>query len=169
MRLPRHLRCSPVVGEAEVQAPSAVGDGDLLLTVDDADPALVIALDVETDPGDTGTHVQKIVHCRAPVLGSDHEQQLGSKLPRTAKQLDNATADAVLASIRELLVNPQPIHLTAGACSSGASPAPHTALAILSLLQNPNISEEVACYAYDRTTGARLEPHLFRPNAGALT
>ena len=155
--------------EAEVKVPAGVSDGDLLLTVVNADPALVIALDVKTDPEDTGTHVKETVRFQAPVLVRDIEQQLGSKLPRSTQQFADPAADAVLAGIRELLSNPQPIHLTAGACRTGDSPAPHTTLAVLSLLQNPNISEEVACYACGRTTMAQLEPHLFRPSAAALT
>lgn len=139
-----------------------IREGDLVLTVVDSTPPLIVVFEVTDSVHDGKIYVDRLATFSNPISLLEIEERLESTLPRMSQKLDAATADKVLTIISDLVDNPRPIFITAGKCMADDDYAAHETLAVISLLQQGEV-EEISCDACGRIDPSSLEPHLFRP------
>ncbi|MFI8413843.1 hypothetical protein ACIGB6_15415 [Paeniglutamicibacter gangotriensis] len=148
-----------------------IREGDLILTVLDTVSPLVVAFEVAGSVTEEAVPVERLATFSNPISVTKIEEKLDISLPRSSEKLDAFTADKVLSTIAELIKDPQPIFITAGACSpSGIEDEKEMQMiGAISLLQQGEV-DSLSCDACGRQNPSpqdpyqfRLIPHVFRP------
>lgn len=138
--------------------PTGVRRGDVIVTAVHSEPSLVACVEQvsRVESGTVFVEPRWTIDQAVPV--HQIEAGIGAKLPHATMVLADATGDAVLRHVIELLENPQPTFVVAGDCTPDGRRKAGSAVHSLRILQDTTLAC-AACGADDGT----FQLHYFRP------